>query len=126
MKNLILYFSLLLSFYSFSQEQKKDTLFIKYDNSLLTKFQYPEDDNLYYKIKGTGNDGFTYFLEEKIYNNLKVKNILCFRKVLKESGAYYKNGKLGDSKLAKYLGKHIIFLIKENKYIRVLIVQEIE
>jgi hypothetical protein len=70
MKNLI-YFLLIFSLNSLSQETKKDTLFIKYDNSLLTKFKYPEDDNLYYKIKGTGNDGFTYFLEDKIYNNLK-------------------------------------------------------
>ena len=125
MKNLI-YFLLIFSLNSLSQETKKDTLFIKYDNSLLTKFKYPEDDNLYYKIKGTGNDGFTYFLEDKIYNNLKTKKKLCFKSVLRKSDAYYKKGKLGDSKLAKYLGKYIIFLIKENKYIKVKVVQEIK
>ena len=125
-KLLILYSLLLLNFYCFSQEQKKDTLFIKYNNSLLTKFQYPKDNNFYHKIKGTGNDGFTYFIEDKIYNNLKTKNILCFKNVLETSDAYLKNNKLLDSKLAKYLEKYIIFLIKENKYIEVQVVHEIE
>ena len=125
MKNL-LYFLLLFSLNSFSQRKHKDTLFIEYDHYLLTQFQYPEDDTIYYKIKGTGNDGFTYFLEEKIYYNLKTKDILCFKNVLKKSNAYYKKGKLGDSKLAEYLGRYIIFLIKENKYAKVLVVKEIE
>lgn len=126
MKNLILFFMLLLSFYSFSQEQKKDTLFIEYENSLLTKFQYPGDDNIYYRIKGTGNDGFTYFMKGEVYTYLKAKKKLCFKNVLKKSNAYYKKGKLVDSKLAEYLGKHVIFLIKENEYINVIVVEEIE
>ena len=126
MKKSILFLMLIINFYSFSQEQNKDTLFIEYKKSLLSKFQYPGDDNIYYRIKGTGNDGFTYFMVNKVYTNLKEKKILSFKNVLKKSNAYYKKGKLADSKLAEYLGKHIIFLIKKKKYINVIVVEEIE
>ena len=126
MKNLILFSLIFFSFYAFTQEQTKDTLFINYDTSLLTKFQYPEDDNIYYKIKGTGNDGFTYLLQGEVYTKLKTKKIVSFENVLKKSDAYYKKGKLIDSKLADYLAEYVIFLIKDKISIKILIVHEIE
>lgn len=126
MKNLILYFLLYLSIQSFSQEQKKDTLFIKYDNYLLTKYTEPIDKYSYYLIKGTGNgEGLISLQEEKIYINLESKKILCLKSVLKKSNAYYENNKLLDWKLVEYLGKYMIFLVKENEYIKVSVVHEI-
>ncbi len=127
MKNILLYSLLFLSLYSFSQEQIGDTLFIEYDNSLLTKYTQPIDKYNYYLIKGTGNkEELVYLMEYEIYRNLEPKNVQCLKKVLKKSNAYYKNNKLHDSKLANYLGKYVIFLIKENKYIKVQAVLEIE
>lgn len=126
MKNLLCFLAIISSFYSFSQEIKKDTLFIEYDNSFLNREQVIGDKDFMYRIKGTGNDGFVYFLEDKIYGDLRPKNILCFKTALKESNSYYKKDKIGDSKLAEYLGKYEIFLVKENECIRVLVVYEIE
>ena len=127
MKNLILCFLLLVCFYSFAQEQKKDTLFIKYDNSLLTKYTEPIDKYSYYLIKGTGyKEDIVSLEEEKTYTNLKAKSVLCLKSVLKKSNAYYENNKLLDWKLVEYLGEYMIFLVKDKKYIKVQVVHEIE
>lgn len=120
---------LLLSFNAIAQKQEleKDTLFIKYDDSLLTKFQYTEDNNIYYKIKGTGKrDDFVYLLEQKFYRKLKSKKIQCLKKVLIKSNSYIEKDKLSDWKLAEYLSKYLIFLVKENNYIKVQVVYAIE
>ncbi len=120
---------LLLSFNAIAQKQelKKDTLFIKYDDSLLTKFQYTEDNNIYYKIKGTGKrDDFVCLLEQEFYRKLKSKKIQCLKKVLRKSNSYIEKDKLSDWKLAEYLSKYLIFLVKENNYIKVQVVYAVE
>ena len=127
MKNPILYFLLIFSFYSFSQEQEKDTLFIKYDNSLLTKYTEPIDKYNYYLIKGTENQkDLTFLQEEKKYTNLKHNKTLCLKNILKKSNSYYERGKVRNERLANYLGQYVIFLVKQNEYIKVGIVQETE
>ncbi len=109
-----------------AQEQKRDTLFIKYDNSLLTRKHDSIEKEFFYLIKGTGNSGLIYLEEKKVYKNLKPNKTSCFRNILKDSKAYYEKGKLSDPKLVEYLGKYIVFLVKGNKFIKVSIVHEIE
>ena len=124
MKNLIFITFCLFSSVLLAQEQKRDTLFIKYDSSLLTREQVIGEKEFLYRIKGTGNDGFAFLLEQVSYDNLTPKKILCFKNVLKKSNAYYEKGKLGDSKLVEYLGKYVIILVKGKKYIKVAITHE--
>ena len=126
MKCILSFLVIFSTFYSFSQEQQKDTLFIKYDSSLLAKHADPIEKYNYYLIKGTGNDGLTYLKEIKKYTNLKPNKVLCLKNVLKKSNSYYKKGKIVDSELANYLGKYLVFLKKEKEYIQVLVIQEIE
>ncbi|MGG8496279.1 hypothetical protein ACQY1Q_07660 [Tenacibaculum sp. TC6] len=110
-----------------AQQKKRDTLFIKYDNSLLTKKQLRGEKTYIYVIKGTGNQkDFVYLLEEGMCFNLKPKNVKKFKTILKKSNAYYKKDKLYDWKLAEYLGKYVVFLVKGNKYIKVVVVEGIE
>lgn len=127
MKKSILYFLLSFSIFSYAQKQKKDTLFIRYDTSLLKKYQHPEDKYYYYLIKGTGHkEDIVSLKEEKVYKKLSPDKILCLKDVLKSSNSYYEKDKLHDWKLAKYLGKHIVFLVENEKYIEVQVVYEIE
>lgn len=127
MKNLIFITLCFFSSIVLAQEHKRDTLFIKYDNSLLTRGKLTGENTFVYTIKGTNNsDDFVYLLEQEIYYNLRPNKVLCFKKVLKNSNAYYKKEKLNNSILVKYLGKYDILLIKGKKYIKVAIVHEIE
>lgn len=124
MKNLFCILTIILSFYSFSQEQKRDSLFIKYDNDLLKKYKHPIDNYDYYLIKDTGNNGTISFEETQIYSNLKSKNIFCLKDIIKKARAYYtknkyKKGKINDYKLATYLGKFTLFFVNDNKFIKV-------
>lgn len=116
------------TFYSFSQKkQERDTLFIKYDSSLLSREYDSIEKNFFYIIKGTENQAdLTYFEEVKRYTNLKPKKVLCFKNILKNSNSYYKRNKIRNEVLANYLGKYLVFLKKEKEYIQVDIIQEIE
>lgn len=126
MKTFIYITFFLFSSTIFAQEKKRDTLFIKYDNYLLNREQVMGEKTFLYRIKGAGNDGFVYLLEQKRYDNLSPKKVLCFKNILKKSNAYCKKGKISDWKLAAYLGRNIVFLVKENSFIKVQVVHEIE
>ena len=131
MKNLILFSLIFFSFYAFTQEQKKDTLFIKYDYHLLKKYEDPIGHYKYYLIKDTGNNGTVSFEEKQRYVDLKPKKIHYLKDILNKADVYYKNnlykkGKINDSKLADYLAEYVIFLIKDKISIKILVVHEIE
>ena len=124
MKNFILLVMILFCFCAFSQKQKKDSLFIKYDNNLLKRYKHPIDNYNYYLIKNTGNNGTISFVETQIYSDLKPKNIFHLKYIIKRANAYYKKnkykkGKINDSKLASYLGKFTLFFVNDNKFIKV-------
>lgn len=123
-------FILLLFFYtihSFSQEEAQDTLFIKYDRNLLTRHLDVDNFRYYYLIKGTGNrEDLVYFYEYEIHKKLSPKKILSFKEVLINSDAYYGKDKLQDSRLAEYLWKYEVILVKGDDYIELGTVYEIE
>jgi hypothetical protein len=126
MKTYILIIITLLAFSCLAQEKKKDTLLIRYDKNLLNREQKIGQKDFLYRIKGTGNNGFVYFSELKTFKNLKLKNVQCFKQVIKNSKSYYKKEKIDDWKLSNYLGKYIIFLKKRKEYIQVQTWYEIE
>lgn len=134
MKSYILILSILLSFSSLAQEQLKDTLFIKYDINLLSSKHDTIEKNTFHIIKGTGNNGFVYFLEvEKLYN-LNHKKINCLKNILRRNEFTFKSkyinqdkiGKLNDWILAKYFSKYILFLVNDKDFIKVEARYEIE
>lgn len=105
-------------------KQKKDTLFIKYNNGLLKKYKHPIDNYNYYLIKDSGTCGTISFEEKQVYLDLKAKNVYCLKEIIKKAKAYhtknkYKTGKIDDCNLANYLGKYTLFFVDENKFIKV-------
>lgn len=123
-KNFILFITISFCFCAFSQELKKDSLFIKYDNDLLKKYKHPVDNYDYYLVKGSGTCGTISFVKEQSYSELKPKNIFCLKDIIKKAGAYhtknkYKKGKIDDCELANYLGKFTLFFVNDNKFIKV-------
>lgn len=134
MKNLLLIIFLITCFGLFAQKQNKDTLFIKYDNSLLSREFNPIDKYHYYRIKGTGNNGFVFLIQEEILSDLKPKKIICLKKILKKDEFYFKSplinqkkiGKLNDWKLEKYFSEYFIFLVRNNDFIKVRVEYQIE
>lgn len=132
MKNLILIL-LITPIFLFAQE-KKDTLFIKYDSKLLIRGQNPITKEFYYLIKDSENEsGYISFREKKIYTNLIISSKKhCLKNLIKNAEAY--NDKdlndLNDAKLFDYFSKKVdydvYFLVKKNKYIEVDIMYAIE
>jgi len=116
-KSFILFIIIILSTVCSIYGQKKDTLFIKYnDNLLLKKWQNPNNNEFSYRIKGTGNNGLIYLLEDKKYNNLKHKKIKCLKKLLKREDIYNRKGRKDDWKLNQFFDKYIIFLVKGKEF----------
>lgn len=120
---LILFF---LPFICFSQTNK-DTLFIKLDGKYLKKgFDYTEKKNIFVFKDNDNKEDITYLSIIDTLYNLKPKKVYYMKKVLKQSGAYYDNGKIRDWKINKYLDKYILFVIEKSSFIKTIAVHEIE
>ena len=127
MKKLLILFAIIFLSNNLIYGQKKDTLFFKHnDKLLLKKWQDPNSKEFSYGIKGTGNNGLVYFLEQKTYEDLNQKKIKCLKKALTESNVYYRDNKIDDWKLNQYLDKFVIFLVKGKEFIKVEARYEIE
>ncbi len=114
-----------------SQEKPKDTLFFKFDKNYINT--YKQIPNHYYlDDSSAGSIGSFYFKELGVIHDIKPKEILCLKKVVRSSKFYVrqKNRKLDDDGLFEYFNNYVIFLVKENKkdvkYIRVRARWEIE
>lgn len=129
----IILFLLLIPLFLIGQE-KKDTLFIKFDKTLLSKAFNSVDNYYFYRIRDTGNNGFVFFIQEEIYSELMPKKTICLNKILNKEEFHFKSpyinqkkiGKLNDWKLENYFNSYIIFLIKKNDFIKVRVAYEIE
>ncbi|WP_347174803.1 hypothetical protein [Polaribacter uvawellassae] len=125
MRNLILCFLLSLNFNSFSQEQKKDSLFIKLDKKYLeiTEFHKSKGFQYYSLIQDRNHhpEDWFYFSEEKIIYNLKPIKIFNIIEVLKKANAFYQINKYDEFDFYQYLEKKYdkIFLITKNRFIQV-------
>ncbi len=133
MKNL-LFISIILFSISLKSQNKKDTLFIKYDFKLLNRGQNPVSKEYYYLIKDSNvESGYIYFSEKKVYKNgISTKSkIYCLRNIIEKADAFSRknNEDLIDTKLFDYFSKdnfETYFIIKNKEYIEVDIVYEIE
>lgn len=108
-----------------AQERAKDTLFFKYDNKYIKT--YAEIPKQYYldDIKAGGSG--TFFLNEvQIVKNLKKKKMLCLKEFVHDPIFYNKKQVLDDNKLAEYLSKHVVYLVRKNEYIQVQAGHEID
>ncbi len=134
MKTLIIF--LFLIFYSnliFAQKVK-DSLFIKFDTSLLSRENNLVENSFYYRIEGTGNNGFTFFKEKKIVLNITPGKVYNLKDLLKDSDIYFtsnhinsqKRELINDWKLLKFFENYIIFLVKNDSLIKVDVIHEIE
>ncbi len=57
-----------------AQEEKQDTLFIKYDKTISKRLQNPVTKEFYYTIKDLDNkEDIVYFKEKKILKNIKIR-----------------------------------------------------
>jgi hypothetical protein len=127
MKIKILTILTILSFNALAQEQKKDTLFIKYNDKLLLKKSRNLNNNFtIYQIFGARSDHSVYFVEEKIYQNLEVNHTKCLNDIFKKPEPYKKNGTLRVDFLTEKLSKYLIFIVKGNKYSKVYLEEATE
>ncbi|QTE21315.1 hypothetical protein [Polaribacter cellanae] len=120
MRNSIFSIAIIFNLACLSQEKQKDSLFIKFDKSLIDKVKEQNKNSFYYKIKDCDKkEDLVYFLEKKKYYNLKVKKVKCLKEVLKKSNAGSKKNKIDDLKLAKYLSDFLVFFVRRNEFIKV-------
>ncbi|MDO7173440.1 hypothetical protein [Mariniflexile sp. AS56] len=107
----------------------RDTIFIKFNKNILTRKQDVNGKNYYYLIKNLDQDSeTTYFSEQQEYLNIEPTEILNLREIIEKSGAYYGKDKFNDFDLFNYFSKagYIVFLVKENKCVKVEINSVIE
>ena len=115
-------------------QERKDTLFIKYDFELLSRVQNPITKEFVFLIKDSQvKSGCICFLEENIYDSIKTRaKIHSLRDIINRANAFSKKDKndLKDYKLFDYFSNQTnyktYFLVKKNKFIEIRIVYEIE
>lgn len=123
MKN-ILFILLVLIFTTLKgQEQKGDTLFIKYDEKILTEWKNPNDKITYYTPKAKNNEEQWFFFEEKkrIKDLSTPSNLITLEEIFKE--AFMDNIYRAD-RLFNYFEKdnhNIYFLVRKNEFIQVYV-----
>ncbi|WP_299121497.1 hypothetical protein [uncultured Tenacibaculum sp.] len=122
------------SFYPIKYENKnkykpliKDSLFFNYTDKLLSKkWKNPVSKEFSYQIKGNKNEGVVYFLELKIYNNINPKKASSLKKIIQISGIHFEKNKFDGWELSKYLSNYEIFIINNEKLIKVQSIYEID
>lgn len=107
--------------------QIKDTLFFKLDNSYVYESKYVSKNYLLRDSSGSNNGTF-FFQEVKAKNNQKIKpeEILSLENFVRSSRFYEKNKqrKLNDDNLAHFFNNYVVFLEKntseKTEYIQVV------
>ncbi|NCO64339.1 MAG: hypothetical protein GW839_09720 [Flavobacteriales bacterium] len=96
------------------QEKSNDTLFFNFDTRYIKKGVINKTQ---FHIKDSSYDGTFFFEKIGIVNNIKPKEILCLKKIVRNSKFYDKKAKrkLNDYRLWEYLRDYTIFLIAKNK-----------
>ncbi len=110
---LTLFFSLILQTLSYSQENKKDSIYFNYDENYLREY-FLNDPN-YLFVEDSGNDSaYFYFIKKSVYKDLAPKKVLNLKEYIRAS-SFYREGykrKLEDYGLFEYFKNYTIFLIK--------------
>ncbi len=110
---LTLFFSFILQTLSYSQENKKDSLYFNYDENYLKKDFLNEPNYLF--VEDSGDDSaYFFFMKKKVFENLHPKEILNLKQYIRASDFYNdaKKNKLDEYGLSKYFKNYTIFLIR--------------
>ena len=126
MRSFIILFIFFKVIPSYSQEHLIDTLYLRHDDPLLSIEKHVSSSARVYRIKGTGTNGFTYFLEGKSYKSLAPKQTFYLNDILKNSNIYNKYGLIDNLKLFKYLEKYVIFIETKKGLYHINMIYEIE
>lgn len=96
----------------------KDTLFFKFDENYLLQAKDGSDDLF---LVDSNSDGTFYFERQETTYDLKVETKLDLKNFIQSSRFFRKDyiRKLLDYDLSEYLENYVIFLINENKFIKV-------
>jgi len=121
---LTLFFSFILQTLSYSQQNKKDSLYFNYDENYLKKNFLNEPNYLF--VEDSGNDSeYFFFIQKSVVKDLDPKEVLNLKEYIRASDFYNdaKIIKLNDYRLSQYFKKYTIFLIRsencEKEYILV-------
>lgn len=110
---LTLFFSFILQTLSYSQQNKKDSLYFNYDEIYLKKGFLNEPNYLF--VEDSGNDSaHFFFIQKSIVKDLNPKEVLNLKEYIRASDFYNdaKIIKLNDYRLSQYFKKYTIFLIR--------------
>ncbi|WP_396602381.1 hypothetical protein [Algibacter sp. R77976] len=103
---------LTITFTLTAQKANMDTLYFKFNKKYIKRGEV--NKNQYY-LKDKSNEGDLFFIKRSILDNLKPKEVLCFKKFIRSSKYYNfskkKNQRLDGYRLWEYLDKYIIFFI---------------
>ena len=109
----------------YSQEKKRDTVFINYDKTVLIEKKHPHKNYIYYLFKNSGNNG-VFFLKEvnKLaydFFTIDYGKRICLKKLVLEKKFY--SGKnntsiIDDWELSEYFFDKIIFMVKTDSIIK--------
>ncbi len=100
----------------------RDTVFINYDEDILSREKNPNEKEFYYLIDGfEGKSSLTYFSEKEIHPNLESKKIQNLQAIINEIKKDNDQDKLRGSDLFDYFSNagYVIFIVRDNKCYKV-------
>jgi len=102
-----------------ASSQEKDTLFFKFNNKYIIQSLGNENE---YILKDSNEDGTFFFVKDGVHQNLKYEKKICLKRYVRKSKYYNKSSirKLNDLRLMEHLEKYVIFLIKDDGFIKVI------
>ncbi len=100
--------------------QVKDTLFFKFDENYIMPALGLGNEN-HFIIKDSNNEETFFFKKDAEYKALKYKKKISIKKYIRKSEYYNRasNRKLNNLRLMQHLEKYIVFLIKDEVFIKV-------
>ncbi len=110
---LTLFFSFILQTLSYSQENKKDSLYFNYDENYLKKDFLNEPNYLFVEDSGSDSEYF-FFIKKSVFKDLYPKEVLNLKEYIRAQVFYNeeKNRKLDVYSLYEYFKNYTIFLIR--------------
>ena len=102
-----------------AQSLDKDTLFFKLDKKYI--IQSLRNENEYF-LKDSNEDGTFFFVKDEVYKKLKNEKRISLKKYVRKSKYYNRSSfrKLNDLRLMEHFEKYVIFLIKDDDFIKVI------
>jgi len=104
------------------QKPLRDTIFLKYDEEILSRKKNPNENEFYYLIDGFASKSeLTYFAEKEVYQKLQPKNIKNLQEIINKIKKDNNKNKVRNSDLQNYFSNagYVIFIVKDKKCYKV-------